>query len=102
LPEITFLPNGVTVSCASGDRVFDVARQHGVDIDTACVGMGNCGLCRVRIVSGAELLNAYTEAEYRHLGNVYHLTQVRLSCQIRVGEGNLVVDVVRQRAQRKP
>ena len=34
--------------------------------------------------AGAENLNPFTEEERKHLGNVYHLTKVRLSCRCKV------------------
>ena len=66
-----------------GDSLFDAAAQVSAGVDTACVGKGTCGLCRVKIVAGAEHLTPYTDEERKHLGNVYHLTKVRLSCRCR-------------------
>ena len=65
-------------------------------IDTACVGKGTCGLCRVKIVAGAEHLNPFTEEERKHLGNVYHITKVRLACRSRL-TGDVTIQVVRKR-----
>ena len=39
---------------------------------------------RVRIKAGEENLSPFSEAETRHLGNVYFLTKERLSCQTRL------------------
>jgi uncharacterized 2Fe-2S/4Fe-4S cluster protein (DUF4445 family) len=93
MPTITFQPSGVIAPCGDGETIFDVGRRHGVAIDTACVGKATCGLCRVKILAGEEHLNALTEAERKHLGNVYHITRVRLSCQTVVSGGDVVVNV---------
>jgi len=99
MPTITILVDGETkvVDVAPGTRLFDAGAQVAAGIDTACVGKGTCGLCRVKIVSGAENLNAFTDEERKHLGNVYHITKVRLSCRTIVGDGPITIDVVRKK-----
>jgi ferredoxin len=84
---VTFLPMGVRVDCADGESVFEVARRAGIEITTACVGKATCGLCRVKIVGGEAHLSPFNAAERKHLGNVYFINKLRLSCQARVGAG---------------
>jgi 2Fe-2S ferredoxin len=84
LPSVTFLPAGTRVACAEGDSVFDIARGAGITITTACVGKASCGLCRVKIVAGEAYLSPFNVAERKHLGNVYFINKLRLSCQARV------------------
>ena len=93
MPTITFEPAHLTVSCADGESVFEVARRHGVPVATACVGKATCGLCRVKIVAGESFLSPFNAGERRHLGNVYFITKERLSCQARVTGGDVVVAV---------
>ena len=97
MARVTFLPEGQVVECADGTTLFDAGAAAKVTIDTACVGKGTCGLCRVRIVSGAAALTPYTDEEERHLGNLYHITRVRLACRTRVSG-----DVTLEPATRKP
>jgi ferredoxin len=102
MPTITLLPGADggeprSVEVPAGTTLFDAGAKLTAGIDTACVGKGTCGLCRVKIVSGGELLNAFTDEEKKHLGNVYHITKVRLSCRTIVGEGDVSVEVVRKR-----
>jgi 2Fe-2S ferredoxin len=88
------MPSGRRVECADGDSIFAVARAAGVPIATACVGKANCGLCRVKILAGEDRLTAFNPDERKHLGNVYFITKVRLSCQARVtGGGDVVIEV---------
>ncbi len=99
MARVTFEPGGVTVECADGTSLFEAgARAAGVTIETACVGKGTCGLCRVKIIAGAESLSPYTEEEERHLGNLYHLTRVRLSCRTRV-TGEVTVTLAPRRSR---
>ena len=84
------------VEVAPGTTLFDAGAKIAAGIDTACVGKGTCGLCRVRVLAGAEHLNAYTEEETKHLGNVYHITKVRLACRTRVA-GDVSIEIVRKK-----
>jgi ferredoxin len=98
MPIVTILTEGgpVPVEAAPGTSLFDAGAKIAAGIDTACVGKGTCGLCRVKIVAGAEHLNAFTDEERKHLGNVYHLTKVRLSCRTQIS-GDVTIEIVRKK-----
>lgn len=87
-PQVVELPTGTTL--------FEAGARLAAGIDTACVGKGTCGLCRVKILSGAEHLTPYTDEERKHLGNVYHITKVRLACRARLA-GDVTIQIVRRR-----
>jgi 2Fe-2S ferredoxin len=93
MARVTFRSLGVTAEIPDGHSVFDAGLKVGASIETACVGKGTCGLCRVRVLDGAENLVPYTDEELKHLGNVYHITKVRLSCRSVVKGGDVVVDL---------
>ncbi|HEX3695440.1 MAG TPA: 2Fe-2S iron-sulfur cluster-binding protein [Polyangia bacterium] len=93
MPTITFLPDGPRIACENDESIFDVGRRAGVRIPTSCVGKASCGLCRVKIVAGEEHLSPLNSNERRHLGNVYYLTKIRLSCQARISGGDVTVEV---------
>jgi uncharacterized 2Fe-2S/4Fe-4S cluster protein (DUF4445 family) len=99
MPKVTFLPAGREAEVADGASLFEAGGGAQAGIETACVGKGTCGLCRVKVVSGAQFLSAYTDEELKHLGNVYHITKVRLSCRARVTGGDVVVELA---ARKKP
>ena len=82
--------------CPEGSTLFEAGAKVTAGIETACVGKGTCGLCRVKIVSGAEHLNPYTDEERKHLGNVYHLTKVRLSCRTKIA-GDVAIEILRKK-----
>jgi len=94
MPKVTI--DGTVVECADDATLFEAGAKVAAGIETACVGKGTCGLCRVKILAGAEHLTPYTDEEKKHLGNVYHLTKVRLSCRTRVS-GDVVIEVVRKK-----
>ena len=101
MPSITFKPAESPVPCTEGETVFAVAQRAGVAIETACVGKGTCGLCRVKIIDGADHLEPFNELEEKHLGNVYYITKVRLSCQCVVTGGSVVVEPAPKRRRPK-
>lgn len=94
MPAVTFLPAGTQVPCAVGESVFEIARRAGVAVTTACVGKANCGLCRVKVVAGEAHLSPFNAAEKKHLGNVYYINKLRLSCQARLlDDGDVTVEL---------
>ncbi len=93
MPRVTFLPMQVTIECAEGESIFDAARRQGVPIPTACAGKATCGLCRVKVMSGAEHLPPINRDEIKHLGNTYFITRLRLSCQAKVAGGDVTVAI---------
>lgn len=99
MPVVTILDGDAAPKVAEvpeGSTLFEAGAKVSAGIDTSCVGKGTCGLCRVKIVAGAEHLNPFTDEERKHLGNVYHITKVRLSCRSKVA-GDVTIQVVRRK-----
>jgi ferredoxin len=92
MPRATFLPFQITVDVNEGESLFAAARRNQVPIPTACAGKATCGLCRVKVVAGAENLPPINPDEKKHLGNTYFITKLRLSCQC-VPTGDVTVAV---------
>lgn len=90
---------GTEVDIPLSASLFEAGAKAGAGIETACVGKGTCGLCRVKIVEGAQHLLPFTDEERKHLGNVYHITKVRLACRTRCASDDAVVaiEVVKKR-----
>lgn len=87
------------VEIAPSASLFEAGAQIAAGIETACVGKGTCGLCRVKIVAGAEHLAPFTDDERKHLGNVYHITKVRLACRTRFANpaGEVAIEIQRKK-----
>jgi ferredoxin len=99
VPRVTITGDGepVVVELPAGSTLFEAGAKVSAGIDTACVGKGTCGLCRVKIVDGAPSLNPYTDEERKHLGNVYHITKVRLACRSKLADGDVTIQIVRRK-----
>jgi uncharacterized 2Fe-2S/4Fe-4S cluster protein (DUF4445 family) len=52
MPQITFLPDKVSVDMPVGTSLLEAARCAGVFVETPCGGKGSCQKCRVQITIG--------------------------------------------------
>ncbi len=93
MPRIRFLPADVVLEVAEGTTIFGAARKSEVAVPSQCGGRCACALCRVEIIEGGNLVSPIRWDEEEHLGNSFHLTGERLSCQCRVF-GDVTVRVV--------
>lgn len=83
-------PIGRRVEVSAGATLLDAAQAAGVDLVAVCGGIGSCGTCRVRRVSGA--LAPPTLTEEGELTREELAAGFRLACQAEV-TGPVVVDI---------
>lgn len=85
MPKVTNTSTDVSVECAEGADLREVAEEQGLDIPFGC-GSGTCGTCLIHIGSGAENLSEITETEEFTLEafGVELDGNTRLSCQCKV------------------
>ncbi len=102
MATIKIIPSGNTFECTDGGTIFEFGQKNNADIETACVGKGTCGLCRIKIVSGEENLSEQSPKELQHLGNVYFINKVRLACQTVVNGGTVEIEVIHKKKRAKP
>ncbi|HEY5074967.1 MAG TPA: 2Fe-2S iron-sulfur cluster-binding protein [Pyrinomonadaceae bacterium] len=95
--EIKFEPNGPSGLVAEGTSVLDAARRLGFQIPDC----GECdATCAVRIITGATLLSALTDAERKQLSPERLAAGERLACQCKADRGGeLVIMLVAQTAR---
>jgi len=84
MPNITFVSADAeqTISIEGTETVLSAARKLDIDLSPACGGNGSCGLCKVRVLAGAEHVPDPTDAEEAHLGSANFAAGERLACQI--------------------
>jgi|SRR5271165_3332958 len=102
MPKITVLPHedlcpqGTEFDCRAGTRLCDELRAHGVDIEHACEKSCVCTTCHVLIRNGSSALRPASDEEEDQLGKAWGLEPCsRLSCQVRVNDVDLVVEIPR-------
>jgi len=87
-----------------GASVLESLTQAGVPVSSSCGARAACGLCRVTVLRGAEMLSPLVAEEINHLGSVAKIVGMRLACQAKVmadGELEIEVPVVVDVAARK-
>ena len=90
MPKVTFRLSEkeiIEVNAAEGDRIMDIARDSGIDIDAPCAGNGTCGKCRVQVLEGS-----VDSKPSRHISADDYDAGWRLSCESRV-IGDVVIAV---------
>ncbi|MDU8923997.1 ISC system 2Fe-2S type ferredoxin [Pasteurellaceae bacterium LIM206] len=100
MPKIIFLPHerlcpdGMVVDAAAGDNLLEVALDAGIEIEHACDGSCACTTCHTIIREGGDSLNEPSDAEEDMLDKAWGLeVDSRLSCQCRIGDEDLVVEI---------
>jgi 2Fe-2S ferredoxin len=100
MPQIIFLPHeeicpeGAVVEAAPGTTICDAALASGIEIEHACEKSCACTTCHVYVREGAESLQPSDEDEDDLLDKAWGLDpDSRLSCQARVADRDLVVEI---------
>lgn len=102
MPKITVLPHedlcprGAAFEANPGVSLCDLLRAHGIEIEHACEKACVCTTCHVIVRAGFGSLRAATDDEEDQLGKAWGLEPTsRLSCQARLGAGDLVLELPR-------
>ena len=86
MPEVIFrLADGSEkkIEVAAGSKITQAAYLAQIQIAQTCGGTPSCTDCKIQVLTEAPggSLEEMSGEEKRLLGNVYHLTHERLSCQ---------------------
>ncbi len=100
MPQIIFLPHaercpeGRVLEAKAGDNLIEIARDQGIEIEHACEMSCACTTCHVILREGFDSLTESDETEDDLLDKAWGLEpNSRLSCQVQVGEEDLVVEI---------
>ncbi len=94
LPHETHCPEGMVIEASAGDNLIEVALAQGIDIEHACEMSCACTTCHVVVREGFDSLDEADELEEDMLDKAWGLEpESRLSCQIEVGNEDLVVEL---------
>ena len=102
MPQIIFLPHeercpeGAVIEAQVGDKLIEAALENGIDIEHACEMACACTTCHVILREGFDSLEDSDETEDDLLDKAWGLEpDSRLSCQVVVGDEDLVVEIPR-------
>ena len=96
LPHHEICPEGAVIEAEQGESVCEALLRNDIEIEHACEMSCACTTCHVIVREGLESLAEADELEEDYLDKAWGLEpESRLSCQARVGDTNLVVEIPR-------
>ncbi|CAK0758329.1 reduced ferredoxin [Gammaproteobacteria bacterium] len=96
LPHAEICPEGALVEANPGTPIIDAAAVGGVELEHACEKSCACTTCHVIVREGFESLPPADEQEEDLLDKAWGLEpESRLSCQARIGNEDLVIEIPR-------
>jgi len=86
------MPSQEIIEVDEKTDLLQALTKKGMSIRSDCGGHASCSTCIIKIVSGEEYTSAPGFIEIQLLGNVFHITKERLSCQTKI-TGDVVIDI---------
>ena len=94
LPHEALCPEGAQFDAEPGSTLCDNLLAHGIEIEHACEKSCACTTCHVVVREGFDSLEPATDKEDDLLDKAWGLEFTsRLSCQARVGDEPLTVEI---------
>ena len=90
--KCTLWPSGEVLTLNGEDSLLKQLKDAGKKIKSSCGGCATCTDCMIVVKSGELNLSPQTFEELRLLGNVFHITKERLSCQTKI-TGDVTLDI---------
>ncbi len=100
MPIIKVVPSESKIEVEEGANLRTSLLKNGFEIKSTCGGCASCGQCVVVIKEGTDNISEVSFEEKQLIGNVFHITSERLSCQTKV-LGDITVDISRHLNQVK-
>ena len=94
LPHGEICPEGAVIDANSGDNLIELILDNGIALEHACEMACACTTCHVVVREGFDSLAESEELEDDLLDKAWGLeADSRLSCQVEVGDEDLVVEI---------
>lgn len=90
--KVTLWPSGEVLELNGEENLLQQLKKAGKKIKSSCGGCATCGDCVLVVKSGEMNLSPQSFEELRLLGNVFHITKERLSCQTKI-TGDVTLDI---------
>lgn len=88
----TLVPSGEKIVLNEKKSLLENLKDNGHYVKSSCGGHASCTDCIVKVVTGEDNVNPPEFNELQLMGNVFHITKERLSCQTFV-TGDVTVDI---------
>ena len=94
LPHVELCPDGAVLEVEKGTTICAALLQNGIEIEHACEKSCACTTCHVVVREGFNSLEDAEEKEEDLLDKAWGLEPTsRLSCQARVADEELVIEI---------
>ncbi|MDG1753157.1 MAG: ISC system 2Fe-2S type ferredoxin [Thalassotalea sp.] len=94
LPHEELCPDGAVLEAETGETVLNVILKNDIGLEHACEKVCACTTCHVILREGFDSVEESDELEDDLLDKAWGLEpDSRLSCQVRVANEDLVVDI---------
>ena len=80
--QLVFQPSGRRGQASQDKTIIEASRELGVEIESLCGGVRNCGKCKVKLVKGR--LSPFTDEEAKFITASERAEGYRLSCAARI------------------
>lgn len=99
VPMVSYEKLGKSVpSFFQSDTIYSLAEDEGFGLTGTCEGNGDCGLCAIEILEGAENINSKNDIEKKILEKLDYKDGIRLCCQTNI-TGNVKVNFIEAKSQ---
>ena len=92
MPIVTLFPDKKKIEVNDKKFLLEQLTKQDIVLNSSCGGFGTCGDCKIKILKGYDHCSAPSYEEIKLLGNVFHITQERLSCQLKIS-GDVEIDI---------
>jgi ferredoxin len=90
--KVTLRPSNQIIEIDSNTSLLTALVANNIYIKSSCGGVASCSDCICKVVLGEDNLESPPFAELKLLGNVFHITKERLTCQTKV-VGDVTIDI---------
>lgn len=90
--KLTLWPDGEVLEMNGEESLLAQLTKAGKVIKSGCGGHASCSDCIIKVKGGESCLTPPTFEEMRLLGNIFHITKERLSCQTKL-TGDASIDI---------
>ena len=88
--QVIFHPSGRKGRILEGKTILEASMELGVEIESLCGGVRNCGKCKVKLLEGK--LSPYTDEEAKFITEIERAKGYRLSCAAQI-RGDVLIFV---------
>lgn len=96
--QVVFQPSGRKGEVSGGKTAMEASRELGIEIESLCGGVRNCGKCKVKLVEGH--LSPFTDEEAKFIASAERRQGFRLACSAQI-KGNVILYIPEENLAKK-